>query len=414
MTKTVHSADPCQRPYASRHFNLICSSLVLTKLGDLLASPKLVLTWLLGSAGVSPAIISLLVPIRESGSLIPQLAIGNWVSRFARRSWLWQWGSFCQGLCVALMALTLQLGSGDAAGLAVLGLLALFSLARGLCSVTIKDLQGKLIKRSQRGRLSGFATSIAGGLTLLVSLYFFAPTSAPQQPVYLWLLVIAALLWLGACALFVGLNEADGETRHAANSTGLIQRAAELLTTDKVFRHFVVSRALLMGSALAGPFLLLLAQQQHHGAHTFALFLLASAMASSLSATVWGLMADTSSRRVMMLGGTLAGSCCLAVWTCQWQTQGLSDWLYALFYLLLMMAHEGVRIGRQTYLVNMAEGVKRTDYVSLSNSVIGVLLLLAGALTAALATWSVTSTVLVLGLLTLGGAFSTWRMSEVE
>ena len=65
---------------------------------------------------------------------------------------------------------------------------------------------------------------------------------------------------------------------------------------------------------------------------------------------------------------------------------GLLDaaWLHPVAFFLLGVAHSGVRAGRKTYLVDMAGGVKRTDYVSVSNSVIGGILLLTGVLTGAL------------------------------
>jgi len=47
------------------------ASLVMTRLGDLLASPKIVLAWLLGAVGAPAAMVAWLVPVRESGSLIP-------------------------------------------------------------------------------------------------------------------------------------------------------------------------------------------------------------------------------------------------------------------------------------------------------------------------------------------------------
>ena len=53
-------------------------------------------------------------------------------------------------------------------------------------------------------------------------------------------------------------------------------------------------------------------------------------------------------------------------------------WTYPVAFLFLGIAHSGIRLGRKTYVVDMAGGNKRTDYVAVSNSVIGVLLLLVG------------------------------------
>ena len=54
-------------------------------------------------------------------------------------------------------------------------------------------------------------------------------------------------------------------------------------------------------------------------------------------------------------------------------------WFLPLAYFALSVAHSGVRVGRKTYVVDLATGNKRTDYVAISNTVIGVCLLLVGA-----------------------------------
>jgi hypothetical protein len=54
-------------------------------------------------------------------------------------------------------------------------------------------------------------------------------------------------------------------------------------------------------------------------------------------------------------------------------------WFLPLAYFALCVAHSGVRVGRKTYVVNLAGGNKRTDYVAISNTVIGVCLLAVGS-----------------------------------
>src|SRR5690606_33995247 len=115
---------------------LILASNVLTKLGDLLISPKTVLAWLLGAVG-APALVAWLVPIRESGSMVPQMAIGAWVRRKPVRKWFWTLGSFGQAISVAAMAASVWFLEGYTAGYGVVGGLIVFSLARGFCSVAM-------------------------------------------------------------------------------------------------------------------------------------------------------------------------------------------------------------------------------------------------------------------------------------
>ena len=52
---------------------------------------------------------------------------------------------------------------------------------------------------------------------------------------------------------------------------------------------------------------------------------------------------------------------------------------YAGIVFVLSLAHEGVRLGRSTYLVDLASEQTRAHYTAVSNTVIGALLLLMGA-----------------------------------
>ena len=398
------------------NFFLVLFSLVLTNLGDLLTSPKIVLAWLLGAVGAPPALTALLVPVREAFSMIPQLALGAWMRGRAIRKTFWVLGSVGQGLCVALMALAIWRYQGLQAGIGVLGALLLFSLARGLCSVAMKDVMGKTIPRERRGRLTGLATAAAGIMTALLSLWLFRARGEPDKVFYLGLLVVAAVLWGNAAVLFARVQEHPGENEGAENALARARTNAALLWRDAQLRHFVISRGLLMSSALAAPFLVMLLQGGDGSARHLGALLLASSLASSLAAGFWGLMADRSSRQVMIAGGVIASLCCLLVVALVSLRVAAVEgvWLMPLLYFVLTIGYAGVRIGRKTYLVNMASGDRRTDYVSVSNTAIGLLLLIAGAGCAALAQVSPLLTVLVLGLIGLAGVVSSWRLPETE
>ncbi|MGD8773416.1 MAG: MFS transporter, partial [Gammaproteobacteria bacterium] len=76
-----------------RSFVLILLSSFLTKVGDAVASPKTTLAWVTTVVGAPEFVLGLLVPLRESGSLIPQLFIGGMIRRLAVRKWIWMLGS---------------------------------------------------------------------------------------------------------------------------------------------------------------------------------------------------------------------------------------------------------------------------------------------------------------------------------
>jgi hypothetical protein len=117
----------------------------------------------------------------------------------------------------------------------------------------------------------------------------------------------------------------------------------------------------------------------------------------------------------MLLGGIAAALTCLGMALLGLALDG-SPWLVWVVvagYFVLSIAHAGVRIGRKTYLVDMAEGNRRTDYVAVSNTVIGVALLVVGALGGLAALVSIESALGLLGLMGLAGVVSAARLPEV-
>ncbi|MEX2473616.1 MFS transporter [Marinobacter sp.] len=397
-----------------RNFFLILASNVLTKLGDLLISPKTVLAWLLSAVG-APALVAWLVPIRESGSMVPQMVIAAWVRRKPVRKGFWILGSFGQAVSVVAMAGSIWFYEGYVAGGGLIAALVAFSLSRGFCSVAMKDVQGKCIPKTRRGRLSGLATTIGGTATVVLTALLFWDRGDPGIGFYTVLLLLAACLWLIAGVLFAFIQEHEGETGGGDSAMRQAFCSLSLLQNDPPFRHFVITRALLLCSALASPYFVVMAQKEADSDWLLGAFLLASSLASSVSASFWGWMADASSRRVMIRGAGIASSVCLAVGFIALMAGEITGgvWFYPGAFFVLSIAHAGVRLGRKTYLVDMAGGNKRTDYTAVSNTVIGVLLLVTGGITALISLVSDIAVILTLGFMGLAGTLSALRLREV-
>ncbi|KGD64664.1 hypothetical protein Y5S_02030 [Alcanivorax nanhaiticus] len=407
------SEEAC-REVPGNFFRIITAN-ALTKMGDLLINPKTVLAWLITAVGAPAWLVGFLVPIRESGSLIPQLMIGAWVRRYPVRKGFWVLGAALQGVAVLGMAVAVWWLEGMQAGMAIIGLLILFSISRGFCSVAMKDVQGKCIPKARRGRLTGLSATLSGGITFALSLLIFHGDADPGRAFYTALLAGAGVAWLAAAWVFLTVDEYPGASEGGHNAFREALASLRLLKTDVPFRRFVVTRALLMSSSLASPFLVLLAQDQSSLPLLLGSFVLASSLASTVSATFWGYMADTSSRNVMIRGGGLAAMICMlagafALWAPE---VSWLHWLFPVAYFVLAIAHAGIRIGRKTYLVDMAGGTKRTDYTSVSNTVIGVLLLVVGAFSAAVATLGNDWALLVLGVLAATGVVSALLLDDV-
>ena len=334
------------------------------------------------------------------------------------RKWAWILGSLLQAAAVAAMALVALRLSGEAAGVGILASLAVFSLARGLSSVASKDVLGKTIPRTRRGRVNGFSASAAGLASLGVGAALASFRGAEGSRVQFFvLLVLAAALWLMAAAVYAFVVEEPGETEGGGDALAHAVGKLRLLLEDAPFRRFVVARSLLLCSALTAPYYVLLAREHSPGTiRQLGVFILAGGVASMVSAPAWGRLADWSSRRVMIAGALVTGSLGILAYAVETFAPGLAgrSWFYPAVFLVLSVAHSGVRLGRKTYVVDLASGNRRTDYVAVSNSVIGVVLLLLGGMGAVAQVFSVPVVILVLSLLGLAGAAVSARLPELE
>ncbi|MCE8003533.1 MULTISPECIES: MFS transporter [Billgrantia] len=401
-----------------RNFFLHLFASLGNKLADELSSARLVLPWLLGVIGAPLWMVGLLVPIREAGALLPQLFVAGFIRLKPQRKWAWVVGGCLQALAAAALALLALIGQGGLGGALVLITLVALSLARGLSSIATKDVLGKTIAKQRRGNLLGWSGSVAGAVTLAAGGVLMLFEDRPGELALAALLGVAALGWAVNALCAARIAEVPGAVEGGENAWNSIKLGLRLLREDRNFLHFNLSRALLLASALALPYVALLGQQQS-GAELggLGLLIVVSGLAGMLASPVWGKRSDASSRTVLRDTGLGAAVCCLLgagiAWLpADWTTQ---VWPYALVYALLVVVHAGVRLGRKTYLVDMAGQDKRALYVALSNTLTGVLMLLVGGMTGVLAQWLGTDWLLmVLAAMALGAAASASRLPEVE
>lgn len=366
-----------------RNFGVHLVALSLTKIGDGLADAKLVLSWLLDALGAPAATVAMLVPVRESLSLLPQLAVAGWMRRQSVRKWFWVGGSVGQAISLFAMAMVAWRFEGATAGWSIVGLLAIFSLARGVCSVASKDVLGKTIAKQRRGTLTGYASTVAGLAVITLGLALqLEPGSERGVGFFVGLLATGAALWLISAGVFALLEEYPGASDGGANALREAIAGLKLVVEDSELRRFLIARALLVSTALMAPFIAILSRDLGGtGLSDLGILVLASGIAASVSAGVWGRWSDRSSRIVMAAAGALAAFAGIAVSLCAYLIPEGGVWIAYLFgalYFLLSVAHTGVRLGRKTHLVDMAGSENRASYVAVSNTLIGIVLLLGG------------------------------------
>lgn len=417
--------DDVRRDVPGNSLRLVGAN-ALQSSGDQAVSASTVLPWLFHAIGVPAALTGALVPIRESGSMLPQALLTPFVVRVRSRKLVTVTGALVQAAAVAVMAATAALGSGLAAGLTILVALTVFSLGRCLTSIASKDVQARVVPKGERGQINGLATTASGLVAITLGLAVRALGEDLDAQTLAAILGAGAVLWVLVAGVWASVREpadpGDHEDRQEDDRSGpgWFAETITLLREDATFRNFVTVRSFLLVSSLSPPFIVTLAVQAGAPALTgLGGFIIASGLASLLGGRTFGRMADRSSKRLMTFGAALASLVLvtLVLLDTTLDLDGGSLLTYAVFvtaYFLVTLLHTGVRVGRKTYVVDMAEGDQRTTYVAVSNSAMGLVLLVVGAVSSAIAGWSIIGTLLFLAALGVLGVISSRRLPDVE
>ncbi|WP_416908244.1 MAG: hypothetical protein ACMVO5_01060 [Polymorphobacter sp.] len=370
-------ADANIAPEEPKNGLLHVAALTLTKVADSLIDPKLVLAWLLTSLGAPGMIIGALVPVREAGALLPQLLLARRVEAAPRTKIIWATSAALQGLAALAIATSVVLLEGAAAGWAVLAALAVLAAARAGASVSYKDVLARTIPTGRRGSITGFAAAsgslaaFAFGLAMALGLLPLARATLAAA------VAAAGLAFLTASLLFRQLEEPKAEEGAAPMDLAALIAP---LTDDRQLQRFIIARALLTVTALAPPFIIMLAgTARENSLAALGPLVMASTAASVMAAYVWGRLSDRSSRNTLVAAGLLSAVALAVI-----ALIGLSDaslggrWGAAAAIFAAQIAYEGVRQGRKLHLTDMTTDSQRARYTALSNSLIGTALLIGG------------------------------------
>lgn len=386
----------------------------LQNIGDQIVAPKTVLPWLFSAAGVPAVFTSLLVPIREAGSMLPQAALSPWVTSQRSRKRVWLIGSWGQAIAAALIALGALLFDAWLLGLITLVLLAVFAVFRSLCSIAGKDVQGRTIAKGHRGQITGRATALAGAFTLAIgAALMLLPEELPRWTLG-GLLAVGALTWVAAALVFAGIHEPEAEPQLDATKHGF-RDTLQLVRTDRQLQRFLLVRSLMLVTALSTPFIITLASEQHAQLSGLGAFIIASGGASLLGGRISGWWSDRSSKSTMAwAAGTASTVLVLLVLSARIAPESVNAWVMPLGFFIVNLAHTAVRVSRKTYLVDMAEGDRRTLITGVANTVMGIVLLLVGGVSSLVSLFGTQAALLFLAVIGYAGVVGAATLDDVS
>lgn len=409
----MQSPEPNTQRSEERNARRFIWSNGLQNIGDQVVAPKTVLPWLFTAAGVPHVFTSMLVPVRESGSMLPQAFLSPWVMTHRARKRVWLIGSWGQAIAAAGIAIAALLLDGSVLGLTVVVLLAAQAVFRAICSIAGKDVQGRTIAKGHRGEITGRATELAGAFTLAIGLILtFLPNDLPRWAISA-LLAIGASTWAFASLVFRGIDEPEAEPEKSAKNG--FRQTFELVKGDRDLQKFLLVRSLMLVTALSTPFIVVLATQEGADLTGLGAFVIASGGASLLGGRISGVWSDRSSKSTMAWAAGVASTVLvLLVVSARVCSDGVNAWVMPLGFFLVNLAHTAVRVSRKTYLVDMAEGDNRTIVTGASNTVMGIVLLVVGAISSAISVLGPQATLIFLAVVGYLGVVGASRLKDVS
>lgn len=400
-----------------RNFFLNVGNGMSTKLAEQLASPGLVLPWLLATIGAPSFLAGWLVPIRRAGALAPQMMVAGALRRKAVRKWFWVAAGLVQAAALVLMALAVALLPALAAGISVVVLLAVFSIASGIGSVSFSDVVGKTIEPGRRGRMLALRASL-GGVLALIAGGLLRQYGGENDAIgmYIALIIIAAALWAIGSILFALKIEPAGTTDGSRTVFTELRGGWTLMNRESSIRRFILARSLLVCVELSIPFYALHARSRDEiDASALGIFIIAVSLAEILSSPVWGKFADNSSRGVMVVAGVIAvAGGVFALCFGMLPEPMRNAYMYGIVFLLVGLAHGGIRLGRKTWIIDAAAKDDRPTWVALSNTIVGVVTLAAVGLGVIADIFTVEALLIVLIAIAGLGSASAWWMPEAK
>ncbi|MBW2185430.1 MAG: MFS transporter [Deltaproteobacteria bacterium] len=392
------SDSDCHEQRYNRGLNIANGA--ATKLAEQIAGPNLVLIWLLQVLGSPVWMLGCLVPIKQTFSLLPQMIAAGQIRRLAIRKWVWVFAALIQTICLLFIAFMSTTPSPLIAGLAILILFSVFSMASGTASVAFQDVIGKTVTKGHRGKLLATRSLIGGVLTLAAGA-LLTQLRDSQDP--LWtiqiLLLCAAALWAIGGLFFAGIREDAGATSGARNPVNELKHGLIFFRQHLGFRQFITVRALLLSVELATPFYFIHARSIGSiDGSDIGLLVAAIGLSQLLSSPFWG----------RLVAALLALSLMLV------PSVDIQKWLYVGVFILIGLAESGIRLSRKTYLVDAVPSEERATFAALSNCMIGTLALTMSVLGLVAQFYGISLLIALLGGLALIATIACQRLPEAD
>lgn len=251
----------------------------------------------------------------------------------------------------------------------------------------VGDMVGKTIPMAYRGSFYAARFFFGSGLGILAGLMvryvLHNSTAYPFPTNYVLLFSLAISFMTTSIVLYAFVREPPSEINGPRRTfIGILREVPVILRTDTNYRATWLSRILLAGQGLAGPFYVVLAQERFGlPEHIAGLFLSVQTFGGMVSNLGWGYLSRRCGNRMVVqvsaVGHVLAPLCALGMALLlpatgrTWAIGGAM-----LIFLLIGSAMSGNVIGYQSFLLDIAPEDRRPTYLGIMNTSMGLASLL--------------------------------------
>lgn len=296
------SAEQIAERHLRRNFGLLIGEAGAFMAGLAFFDTSTVVPLLLAKLGASDVVIGALRFVLVLGFTLPALVAAHRIhGRPTHKRFLLITASLSRvGLCTIPVVLLLAARERPALALWwTFGTISLFAIMDGACAVSWYDILAKTIPARMRGRFFGVMQTTAGLFAISAGVVVHWVLRSPRLPYPVNFALLGGLWFLAAMLSQAGLaliHEPPGPAVPSERRLGFLdylKQTVPLLRSSARLRGLIVTRILLDGAGMAGPFYILYAQRdlgvslQMAGVYT-----MAQNAGRVLTGPLWGWVSD--------------------------------------------------------------------------------------------------------------------------
>lgn len=344
-----------------------------------LASPGIVLAYFALALELPMFLAGALISINRAASMVTDVFLSDITARVVKKKNAIVYANIITGLAFFAVIVSAAYGSTLVVKVTLILAIIVIGMVGELVSLMLTDFVSTNVHSSVRMPMY-YMQNALGGIAAIV-LTLVAHTLLKDHNAFdrhLAILAIAVACFLISGMLMYAVHDpgikpyaALKKRPHMANPIKAFITSARVLNKQSWFRHYLVIRFLIAGTALSVPFLALLAAETHHAsAHGLTWLIISSAAGLVVAAPVWRILNQRSDRTVLATGALLAAVSCFTLVAIHFLhlAPQIQIQIHAAALFVATIAMVGVQGARNLYFMNVAPPDQRVTGNAISRS----------------------------------------------